>query len=1183
MSQPSADPFLRHIRYLIGEHPAARMTDGQLLERFLTDRDEAAVEVLVRRYGPLVFGVCRRVLGNTHAAEDAFQATFLILVRKAPTLDRGKPLGSWLYTVAYRLALRARANEARRRACETEAAVRRPATDAPAAPSDLVVALEEELQRLPERHRLPLVLCYLEGKTNEQAAQAMGCPCGSMSWRLAQARQLLLERLRRRGMVCPAGVAAVFAEAAPAAVPLPLVQETARAARWFAAEGGATAACSAQVVNLAKGGLKAMLIHKLKIAAGLLLSVCMLAAGTTVLVRAAAQADPPAPPARDDNRPAASRNEAAQPDAPLPLGAVTRLGSTRLRHGDGILFAAYTPDGKAILTAGKDRTIRLWDLATNKELRRFDRGEVKEEEEDESEAPLATDKDMDRKMLGTLGMDLLVVLSRDGKFVAASRGSTILLWETATGKKLREIKTGQRGVGQLAFSADGKSVLALDHNQAVTVWEVESGRRLKHIAGKPAASGDNGQMAAVSPGLKYLAWQHVDLLTQAVSVKVLDLTTGQELPPIKAPLGGAFGMVFSADDTKLAWSGFLGGTAVWDVAARKEVRQLGSGLSEPGTALAFSPDGNLLAVSRGTTAVELWDLRTGKQARRIGGPPAEKEQAGLMVLLGGFGSIARTALTFSPDGRRLALSLGSPVIRQFDTATGEEVGALPEVPRSSVCLLDLSADGKSLRTYGHGDALRSWDLATGHESRRLALPANAAAVALSADGRLASAAGKTVTLRDAAGKEVRKVEAGTLAIHAVALSPDGTTLATRDVINPQVRLWDTATGKPRTTLGQPAAAPKGGGIVVAETAGVVPPDLVFSPDGRFLAGAGSRRQLCLWDVAAGAPAWEVEPATGLSIVRFAFSADGRTLAAVNGDGTVALYETATGDCRGRLGRPEGKASGTGLTVSVAGMSIALADRRDAPVCLAFAPDGRHLAVAKDTPEIHLWDLVAFREVGRLRGHQGGVCSLLFTPDGRRLISGSTDTTALTWDVAGSVSREAGRGVRLSGPELDALWADLTGPDAAAAFGAIRKLSAVPDQAAALVRERVRPVSPPDAGRLERLVADLASDRFDVRRKAESALEGLGEQAVPGLRKVLQEDAPLDLRQRVTRLLGKLSGQTPGRGLVRDLRAVEALELAGGPDCRRVLEALAGGTPEARLTREAKAAAQRLARRATARP
>ena len=182
-----------------------------------------------RRYGPLVFGVCRRVLRDSHAAEDAFQATFLVLMRKAPALVCCQRLGGWLYRVAYRLALRACANEARRRQREAQAA--RSDADAESHvsnPSDLIVALEEELQKLPEKHRVPLVLCYLEGKSNEQAAQVLGCPRGSISARLTQARERLRACLARRGYAVPsAGVAAVLTSAAAeAAVPLPLLSNT---------------------------------------------------------------------------------------------------------------------------------------------------------------------------------------------------------------------------------------------------------------------------------------------------------------------------------------------------------------------------------------------------------------------------------------------------------------------------------------------------------------------------------------------------------------------------------------------------------------------------------------------------------------------------------------------------------------------------------------------------------------------------------------------------------------------------------------------------------------------------------------------------------------------------------------------------------------------------------------------
>jgi RNA polymerase sigma factor (sigma-70 family) len=331
MTEAQPNPFLHHLRHLIGSVPAAALTDGQLLERFLADRDETAVEVLVRRHGPLVFGVCRRVLHDAHAAEDAFQATFLVLMRKAPSLDRGKPLGSWLYTVAYRLALRARANELRRQRCEEQAVRTRPPTDGrTTSPSDLVVALEEELHRLPERHRAPLMLCYLDGKTNDQAAAILGCPRGSMAARLALAREQLRECLARRGFVAPAaGIAAALATAsAQASVPLPLLANTVRAALWFArGEAGAAGFVSARAVALARGTCRAMFLNKLKIAAALLLVAAMLGTGATMLLRAAPQAGPPAqagdqPSPKD--RPQRAEVPGAAPDrganAALPYG-----------------------------------------------------------------------------------------------------------------------------------------------------------------------------------------------------------------------------------------------------------------------------------------------------------------------------------------------------------------------------------------------------------------------------------------------------------------------------------------------------------------------------------------------------------------------------------------------------------------------------------------------------------------------------------------------------------------------------------------------------------------------------------------------------------------------------------------------------------------------------------------------
>jgi RNA polymerase sigma factor (sigma-70 family) len=1183
MAEAPANPFLHHLRHLIGAAPGAGLTDGQLLERFLAERDETAVEVLVRRYGPLVFGVCRRVLRNTHAAEDAFQATFLILIRKAPSLDRGKPLGSWLYTVAYRLALSARTQELRRQRWEERAARYRPPVEGQApSPGDLVVALEEELHRLPARHRAPLVLCYLEGKTNEQAAAILGCPAGSMSARLAQARERLRQCLARRGFVAPAAGLATLAATAQASVPLPLLDNTVRAAVWFAGEHAATASfVSGQAVALARGAFRAMFVHKLKIAAALLLTATMLGTGATLLLKAAPQVSPPTQPA--EPLPPQGRPERAElPGDTLPRGVQARMGSTQLRHGGAVFFAAYTPDGKALVTAGRDGTVRLWDLATAREIRRFDWGEVESDGKPEpSEEGLY--QRWQHQVWNDLAISCQAALSADGRVVAASHGGVVCLWETATGKRLHLIDTKQTRVDQLAFAADGKSLLTLGPGDATAVWEVATGKCVRHRDGKRQArfhvnpiAATIDQNALVSPGLTHLAFHRQADNDGPWAIHVLDLATGKEAPPIQTGDGRA-PMTFTPDGKALVWARFEGGIVFSDVATGKELRRLEDAsapfrydLATHFAFFAFSGGGESLAVSRASRTIELWDLKSGKLARRITQHSQRRPSD--------VGALARAALTFSPDGKTVLCSLGGPAVRQFRADTGAEIPGPDGGHRASVSALTLSADGKSVWTCARGEPVRRWDWATGRPTGQREVPGGATLVAVAADGRLAFADGKGVTLCGADGQPTRKLPGVELPLEALALSADGAVLATRSQDTPAVHLWDVTSLAKRHTLALAGDPRKGSADVLTETTGVVTPELVFSPDGRFLAGGG-HRQFCLWETATGKLLWQLPPQAGQAIERFAFSANGLCLAAVSADRTVTLYETLTGAVRGRLGTADPNKRRLHFTFSYNGGSGLMAPLRDVPVCLAFSPNGRYLAVAPETPQIHLWDVLTGREVGQLRGYEGGVVSLLFTPDGQHLISGGTDTTALTWDLARLSQPERTPSVRRTPQALDALWTDLADNDSTRAFEALRKLSASPDQAVALLQDRLRPATPADPQRLAHLLTDLQSDRFELRRQAESEVEGLGELAEAALRKALADDPSPDLRQRLERLLDRLSGKGPSAGLLREVRAVELLELIGNPEARQVLKSLAAGVPEARLTRQGQGALERLTRQA----
>jgi RNA polymerase sigma factor (sigma-70 family) len=213
-----------------------RLTDGQLLARFFQNRDDSAFTVIIDRYGPLVYGVCRRVLADSNDAEDAFQATFLVLVRKGATLRDPGRLANWLYGVAQRTARKARAKAALRTKSERQAGEMPTKSDrTDLTYNELQAVLDEEIAQLPEKYALPLVLCYLEGKTNAEAAKQLGWPEGSISRRLSRARELLRSRLARRGLALSAAlITAVFARPSSAAVPGELLSATSRAAALMA-------------------------------------------------------------------------------------------------------------------------------------------------------------------------------------------------------------------------------------------------------------------------------------------------------------------------------------------------------------------------------------------------------------------------------------------------------------------------------------------------------------------------------------------------------------------------------------------------------------------------------------------------------------------------------------------------------------------------------------------------------------------------------------------------------------------------------------------------------------------------------------------------------------------------------------------------------------------------------------
>lgn len=312
-------PLERMLLYL---HKTARFsdlhhrTDSQLLDDFLIGRDEVAFEALLRRHGPMVLGVCRRVLGNQADADDAFQATFLVLLRKAKTLAARERLGNWLHGVAYRTALRARSRQMLRQQKEQQA--ERPMFVEPAGECDVRSLLDEELRRLPRKYRLPIVLCHLEGRSRRIVAQQLRLPEGTLSSRLATGRKLLATRLARRGYGVAGAtlVAALGDTSARAAVTSGLIRETTQIATLVASGKVTFAGCiSAPVAALTEGVVKAMFWTKLKVVAAAVLAVTVVSTGAFLGGRAALGqgAAPPSQAAQSDEREAQATRKAVGP------------------------------------------------------------------------------------------------------------------------------------------------------------------------------------------------------------------------------------------------------------------------------------------------------------------------------------------------------------------------------------------------------------------------------------------------------------------------------------------------------------------------------------------------------------------------------------------------------------------------------------------------------------------------------------------------------------------------------------------------------------------------------------------------------------------------------------------------------------------------------------------------------
>lgn len=600
-------------------------------------------------------------------------------------------------------------------------------------------------------------------------------------------------------------------------------------------------------------------------------------------------------------------------DDPLPPRAVARLGTTRFRHAASVTGIAVAPDGKTIISASGDRSIRFWDLDTGKGTRRVlghadglsslalsaDGKTIFSGSADQTVRFWDATTGKERHRLGDeCGRVHFLALTPDGKTLAwGSEDRVVHLADTATGKELRQLVAHEGRVTALGFSPDGKTLASGGVDRRICVWEVATGKEQRRMASPSPVQflgfGADGKTVLSCGG--------------DGTLRLWDVAGGRELQQRGGKPGAPAACTLSADRKTLAWAPGYRKVELCDASSLAVIRALDPPPVRVGC-LAFSADGKILVAGSPESSIHVWDVATGKRR------PSPSGHQGWVK-----------SVAFTPDGKTLVTAGTDGTVRTWDVAKATETRKIAASPTGTPVAAALTRDGKIVAAVS-GISVGLWDTASGRLLRRPNGSEGSyswfSPVAFAPDGKtLATGAGSAVVIWDvASGNEVRRWHGSGSWTNSIAFAPDGKVVAVGGTDN-SVRLWDPANGTLVRLL-------NGHTRLVSSVA--------FSPDGKMLASWGGDRVLRLWETATGKERRQffVGRMTGLiGYSCVAFSPNGKLLAAGNQDKTIRIWELATGKELGRL------VGHTGWVRS-----------------LAFAPDGKQLASGGDDTTALIWDV-----------------------------------------------------------------------------------------------------------------------------------------------------------------------------------------------------------------------------------
>jgi WD40 repeat protein len=836
---------------------------------------------------------------------------------------------------------------------------------------------------------------------------------------------------------------------------------------------------------------------------------------------------------------------------PLPDGAILRLGTMRWRAGAPIVLAAYLDD-QTILTVTQDHVAQIWD-ASGRAIRSFDVGGT-----------------TPRSERGTSVLTVSqVALSGDGKRLAAQGcDDRLRVWNVANGSEQGAIEFLVSSSSRMAISNDGSHVAILNSNRLLGVWDVSREKHIRWLQPDATTLNQIAYRMEFARDGKHLLLTGLDTGGDLAAVaRRWDTEKGTvETVPLPSEVTNTVvaRAILSPDLSLLA--GPNGNTVVVaDLKTGKLLHQFVNATIDSRTRFGFSHDGRrLIAMTALDEVVSVFDLPSKKLVARHGVPSADVGRNAVI------NSRYLPPLSFSPDDKTL-LAPQDAALLLIDLETGE---ARNQADSHAAAVRSASFDsaGKFVLTRGGDFTVRDWDARTGEPRGRLIVHGRNFGYVNSPDGRWLALTDRSANVRilDAfSGVEQLAFTADTGGWgNVVVFSPDSSTLAHVGRGAPIVTLYEISTGQKRAELRLPESPSSDMGYSRPPSlARNYPRRLWFSADSRLIAVA-SGGNVSVWDCTSGHQIGLIRTGDTDGPLSLALAADGHSLATESATGELAVWEIATGGKRFILTKESSPARdriNSRITFDPLGYATPM----------AFAPDGRLLALAQADYSVRLWDVAKRRETASFKGHHGQVVCVTFSADGERLLSGSTDTTALIWDVHAVRERLTADRAKLEPSRAEGLWAKLLDPKADSGVEGIDAFAGDAEFAVTFLRKQIKPAEGPEPAHIAKLISDLDVSRYAVREHAANELTRLGELAASALREAAQTSRSAEVRKQARQLLDGMVYEAPTGERLRMLRALEVLERVATPGAVALLKELAGGSPATIPTLEARAALHRL--------